>query len=426
MVCFGPQVLRPSCHIQNLHFWDAVYLSETAPAVASGVSTEQFEAAGSDVSSSSAVTSPDQQVTCLPVKTRSCDDLTKAGLDDDDDIAPIMSAQRRLSDPNIAAHSAAADAAACPPADANDADDDDVSDVRTNVSCQQTDNVACCEGQQQSNADGSDLASVAATTSVSLVAVSSQKCASNETLKAVEDESTICDSACSGSLLSSENLSALKQTGFSDASGPAVLAMFQASSDTLTGEDGHSLAVLAGECNTVQPPALVDVESENPIVDDDELLMGGVPVHSQVLKMKTMLDRCSSTSDISSSHVVDDAALLMNGGIRKAVAPLMVDTRLAVSASAGNGATMKGGIVNGDGDGPGISQPPSCGSTSPPTPNSDIRVCCCMCHCTVLIDQLCDCFTHAYKYGTSRGIHNLCGIQLTSSGAVRLTKFFLL
>ena len=58
------QVLRPACHIQSLHFWDAVYLSETAPSVASGVSSEQFEAAGSDVSSSSAVTSPDQQV-CL-------------------------------------------------------------------------------------------------------------------------------------------------------------------------------------------------------------------------------------------------------------------------------------------------------------------------------------------------------------------------
>ena len=353
--------------------------------MASGVSTEQFEAAGSDVSSSSAVTSPDQQVTCLPVKTRSCDDLTKAGLDDDDDIAPMMSAQRRLSDPNIAAHSAAADAATSPPADANDADDDDVSDVRTNeISCRQTDNVACCEGQQQSDGDGSDLASVAVTTSVSLVAVSSQKCASNETLKAVEDETTICDSTCTGPLLNNENLdNALKQTGFSDASSPAVLAMFQASSDTLTGEDGHSLAILAGECNTIQPSALVDAETDKPAVNDEGLMMGGVPVHSQVLKMKTMLDRCSSTSDISSSHVVDDAALLMNGGMRKAVAPLTVDTRLAVSASAGNGATVKG-VVNGDGDGPGISQPPSCGSTSPPTPNSDIRVCC-TCHFAMLV-----------------------------------------
>jgi len=48
----------------------------------------------------------------LPVKTRSCDDLTKAGLCDEDDVHPMMSAaQRRLSDPNIAAHVAAAAAA---------------------------------------------------------------------------------------------------------------------------------------------------------------------------------------------------------------------------------------------------------------------------------------------------------------------------
>jgi len=349
--------------------------------MASGVSAEQFEAAGSDVSSSSAVTSPDQQVSCLPVKTRSCDDLTKAGLDDDDVIAPMMSAQRRLSDPNIAAHSAAADAAASAPTEATDEDEDDIGNVRTAVSCQQTDDVAHCDGHRQNDADNADTTSVAAPTAVSLVAVSSQKCASNETLKAVEDETT-CDSSCSGQLLSNDCLdNASKQTGFSDASSPAVLSMFQASSDTLTGEDGHSLAVLAGESNTVQPPALVSVESENPAVNGVELLVDGVAVHSQVLKMKTMLDRCSSTSDISSSHVVCDSTILTNGGMRKAVTPLTVDTRLALAASAGNSTTPKG-VVNGDGDGPGISQPPSCGSTSPPTPNSDIRVCH-LCHFAV-------------------------------------------
>jgi len=356
-------------------------LSETAPAVASGVPSEQFEAAGSDVSSSSAVTSPDQQVSCLPVKTRSCDDLTKAGLDDDDDIAPMMSAQRRLSDPNIAAHSAAADAATSSPTGANDEDEDDIGDVRTAVNCQQTDDVTHCDSHRQCDADNPDPTNGATATAVSLVAVSSQKCASNETLKAVEDETTTGDSTCSGRPLNDDYLdNALKHTGFSDASGPAVLAMFQASSDTLTGEDGHSLAALAGECHTSQPSAaLSDGEPTYPAVSEDELSADSIAVHSQVLKMKTMLDRCSSTSDISNSHVVDDYTVLMNGGTRKAVMPLTVDTRLALTAAAGSGATAKG-VVNGDGDGPGVSQPPSCGSTSPPTPNSDIRVChaCCM------------------------------------------------
>lgn len=249
-------MLRPSCHIQSLHFWDAVYLSETAPAVASGVSSEQFEVAGSDVSSSSAVTSPDQQVSCLPVKTRSCDDLTKAGLDDDD-IAPMMSAQRRLSDPNIAAHSAAADAAASAITLPCDAYDDNVIDEqRTAVDCQQTDDVALslCDEHRQTDANNPDLTTVTTMTAdtVSLVAVGSQKCASNETLKAVEDEMM---TTCSGQSLSDDCIdNALKQqTGFSEASSPAVLAVFQASSDTLTGEDGHSLAVLAGDCQTTQP-----------------------------------------------------------------------------------------------------------------------------------------------------------------------------
>jgi len=369
------QVLRPSCHIQSLHFWDAVYLSETAPAVASGVSSEQFEAAGSDVSSSSAVTSPDQQVSCLPVKTRSCDDLTKAGLDDDDDIVPMMSAQRRLSDPNIAAHSAAADAAASAPTETNDEDEDDISCVRTSVNCEQTDDdVRHCDERRQSEASNSDSTSGASMTTVSLVAVNSQKCASNETLKAVEDETMTCDPA--GRSLNDECFNnALKQTGCSEAGSPAVLAMFQASSDTLTGEDGHSLAVIAGECHTAPTSALADGESVNLTVNDDELSTNGLAVHSQVLKMKTMLDRCSSTSDISSSHVVDDSTVLMNGGgTRKAVMPLTVDTRLALAAATGSGTATKG-VVNGDGDGPVTSQPASCSSTSPPTPNSDIRVC---------------------------------------------------
>jgi len=350
-------------------------LSETAPTVASGVSSEQIEAAGSDVSSSSAVTSPDQQVSCLPVKTRSCDDLTKAGLDDDDDIVPMMSAQRRLSDPNIAAHSAAADAAASAPSEANDEVEDDIniSDVRTAGNCQQTNDVGHCDDCLENEAGNPDPTNTAAMTAVSLVAVSSQKCASNETLKALEDETT----TCSGQPISDDYLDkALKQTDFSDASGPAVLAMFQASSDTLTGEDGHSLAALAGECHAALSSRPSDDESVNPVIIDDELSADSIAVHSHVLKMKTMLDRCSSTSDISNSHVVDNVAVLINGGcIRKAVTPLTVDTRLALAAATGSGGTVAKGVVNGDGDGPGISQPASCSSTSPPTPNSDIRVC---------------------------------------------------
>lgn len=96
--------------MQNLHFWNEVYLSDTATAAladgqvpASVVNGNMQYASGSDVSSSSAATSPDQQV-ALPAKTRSCDDLTKAGLDEDDDVHPISSGQRRLSDSNLAAH----------------------------------------------------------------------------------------------------------------------------------------------------------------------------------------------------------------------------------------------------------------------------------------------------------------------------------
>jgi len=234
-----------------------VYLSETAPAVAGGVSSEQFEAAGSDVSSSSAVTSPDQQVSCLPVKTRSCDDLTKAGLDDDD-IAPMMSAQRRLSDPNIAAHSAAADAAAASAATlpCDESEDDESNERRTAVDCRQTDDVTLCDSHRQTDADNPDPAIAdTVTAAVSLVTVSCQKCASNETLKAVEDELTTT-AACSGRPLNDDSVDSAskQQTGFSEANSPAVLAMFQASSDTLTGEDGHSLAVLAAsDCQTTQP-----------------------------------------------------------------------------------------------------------------------------------------------------------------------------
>jgi len=358
--CVLVQVLRPSCHIQNLHFWDAVYLSETAPAVASGVSSEQFEAAGSDVSSSSAVTSPDQQISCLPAKTRSCDDLPKAGLDDDDDIVPMMSAQRRLSDPNIAAHSAAGAAAS----ETRDEDDDDVCDVRTAVSCEQSDHVIVSDDPDRNSANDSELTDVAATSTVSLVAVSSLKCASNETLKAVEE--------VGGDLrLSDYRLdSVLKQTGVSDASSPAVLAMFQASSDTLTGEDGHPPAVLVAESSTASPSG--DTDCVNIPTNDEELLLNGVGIHSQVLKMKTMLDRCSSTSDISSSHVVDGPGVMVNGGMRTAIVPLTVDTKLALTAACGSSTPGKG--VNGDCDGPGVSQPPSCSSTSPPTPNSDGKV----------------------------------------------------
>jgi len=96
--------------MQNLHFWNEVYLSDTATAAltdgqipASATTGEMQYASRSDVSSSSASTSPDQQVT-FPAKTRSCDDLTKAGLDEDDDVHPITSGQRRLSDSNLAAH----------------------------------------------------------------------------------------------------------------------------------------------------------------------------------------------------------------------------------------------------------------------------------------------------------------------------------
>ena len=97
--------------MQNLHFWNEVYLSDTATAaladgqVPTSVTNGDMQyASGSDVSSSSTATSPDQQV-ALPAKTRSCDDLTKAGLDDDDDdVHPISSGQRRLSDSNLTAH----------------------------------------------------------------------------------------------------------------------------------------------------------------------------------------------------------------------------------------------------------------------------------------------------------------------------------
>ena len=67
---------------------------------------------------------------------------------------------------------------------------------------------------------------------------------------------------------------------------------------------------------------------------------------------------------------------LVNGGVAgKAVSPLTVDTRLALTAASGNGMTLRG-VVNGDGDGATvISQPPSSCSTSPPTPNSDVKVC---------------------------------------------------
>ena len=374
------QVLRPSCHIQNLHFWGAVYLSETPAAVAGGVSGEQFEAAGSDVSSSSAVTSPDQQVTCLPAKTRSCDDLTKAGLDDDDVIVPMMSAQRRLSDPNIAAHTAAADSTSSPAAEVED--EDDIGEVRTAVNCQQSGDRTHPNDNQQNETSGAKLPDDAAMNTVSLVAVSGQKCASNETLKAVEDETAMCD-LYGGQTIGSHCDNKLQQAQSPEACGPAVMAMFQASSDTLTGEDGHPSSVSAGECNTLPSLVLANGAPVNTAINDEELSTEGVGIHSQVLKMKTMLDRCSSTSDISSSHVVDNSTVLVNGAARKAVTPLTVDTRLALVAASSNGTTVKG-VVNGDGDGPGISQPPSRGSSSPPTPNSDVKVIfdfCNMCYC---------------------------------------------
>jgi len=232
--------------------------------------------------------------------------LTKTGLDDDDDIVPMMSAQRRLSDPNIAAHSAAADAAASSPSESHVESDDDVAGVRTDVSSEPSnDDVARCDNHQQNEAESSDITPAA--TTVSLVAVSSQKCASNETLKAVED-ATCSDRPQTDSC--PDNVSS--HAGVFDPNSPSVLAMFQASSDTLTGEDGHLPAVLADEPSTTQQSAVPSsADSVNP---NEELLLSGVGVHSQVLRMKTMRDRCSSTSDISSSHVVDDsAAASVNG-----------------------------------------------------------------------------------------------------------------
>jgi len=60
----------------------------------------------------------------------------------------------------------------------------------------QSDNdVTRCDDHRQNEGVSSDSTDVAAATTVSLVAVSSQKCASSETLKEVDDAK--CDMLCS-------------------------------------------------------------------------------------------------------------------------------------------------------------------------------------------------------------------------------------
>jgi hypothetical protein len=154
-----------------------------------------------------------------------------------------------------------------------------------------------------------------------------------------------------------------------------LLSTFVTSSDTLTSEDGHSPVKLdAGHVADIDDVVYDELPSpQHRSSTADELACLDQNTH-----LKTTLDRCSSTSDISSSHIAVDEMLsrfpLADTGRLSGL--LTVDTRLAANQSQQSGASA---TVDTDGS---SSQTPSRSSTSPPTPNGDSKV---LCHLNILL-----------------------------------------
>jgi hypothetical protein len=154
--------------------------------------------------------------------------------------------------------------------------------------------------------------------------------------------------------------------------------VFETSSDTLTGDDGHIIATETersgnefGCCRA----SLVSVSTSSIHTavqqSSHSASLDALSCHcSNSLGNLKTTDRCSSTSDISSSQVIisNDLSAIEMKWHNQATGPLSVDTAALQVSLGRNGFT-----VGTDTDGS-LSQTPSRSSTSPPTPSGDLKV----------------------------------------------------
>jgi len=227
--------------------------------------------------------------------------------------------------------------------------------------------------------------------------LSTKKCVSSETLKAPEDIDT--DVHTTGNMASDTETNdccrhspvhvdcnglASSQDSSQDAKYVThkvlrAQEIFETSSDTLTGDDGHIIGVepelpansdVDFSHDSVRGPAAACLGQTAPQINhlmscDDMKCRRRNTVGSM-----RMTDRCSSTSDLSSSHVVicngTSFAVDSKRHYQSAV-PLSVDTTALMFSSVKNGVLSAA-------DADGSSQTPSRSSTSPPTPSGDVKV----------------------------------------------------
>jgi hypothetical protein len=220
-----------------------------------------------------------------------------------------------------------------------------------------------------------------------------RKYASSETLKALDvdnDMSTLANATCHaetadcGKNCDSPALrnGSVNYRDEEDCPNRALKAtdreVFETSSDTLTGDDGHTIATEIepsgnefGCCRTSLVSVATNSVQTGVQQSSHSASLNGLSCHcSNSLSNLKTTDRCSSTSDISSSQVIISNELsavevkLHNQG----TSPLSVETA-ALPVSLGR----NGYIVGTETDGS-LSQTPSRSSTSPPTPSGDLKV----------------------------------------------------
>jgi hypothetical protein len=151
--------------------------------------------------------------------------------------------------------------------------------------------------------------------------------------------------------------------------------IFETSSDTLTGDDGHIIAAdteLSGnEFGCCRTSLVATSNGGTAVQNNHSTSTNGLSCHcaNSLGSLKTA-DRCSSTSDISSSQIVlsNDLSTAESKWQGQGTGPLSVDTA-ALPISVGR----NGFVIGTDTDGS-LSQTPSRSSTSPPTPSGDLKV----------------------------------------------------
>ena len=230
-----------------------------------------------------------------------------------------------------------------------------------------------------------------------LLELGTKKCVSSETLKAPEDIDTDVPApsnmACGTETNGCDERSTVHAVcnGFADSQDTEHVmqkvlkaqdhGVFETSSDTLTGDDGQVIGAdpelpVNGEGYLPQDSVRCPSASCGQVASQVNHLLACDDMtcrrRNTVGNMR-MTDRCSSTSDLSSSHVVisngTSFAVDSKRQYQSAV-PLSVDTTVSMfTTSVKNG---NGVLAAADTDG--SSRTPSRGSTSPPTPSGDMKV----------------------------------------------------